>query len=104
MRTLEEVQDTLAYHPGTPDVTPRMAAIRRLSTEFAEQVWDLIPDGPEKTLAMRGLQTFQMHALCALAMTTPSDLVTPEVARVFPHSDTAHGPGRGEGIGGRTID
>lgn len=84
MRTVDEVIDVLAYHPGTPEITPKMSDIRRMTIGLAERVWDIIPDGPEKTLAMRGLQTFQMHALCALALTQPADLVTPEVARVMP--------------------
>jgi hypothetical protein len=97
LRTLEEVQEVLAYHPATPDVAPRFAAIRRLAYSLAEESWDLIPDGPEKTLAMRGIQNFMLHANAAIALTTPADLTTPEVARVFPGEDGPHGPTSGKG-------
>lgn len=87
MRSLEEALNLFAYHPATPEVAAKYAKLRELVMELAQDSWDLIPDGPEKTLAFRGLQTWLMHANCAVAMTTDADLVTPHVARVLPTVD-----------------
>lgn len=84
MRTLEDVLDQLAYHPATPEVSEKYAAMRAECTALVKNTWNLIPDGPEKTLAMRGLQQFLMHANLAIALTTPADYKTPNVARVLP--------------------
>lgn len=84
MRTLEDALNQFAYHPATPGVAATFARLRDITMETARESWELIPDGPEKTLAMRGLQQFLMHANLAVAMTTPADLATPHVARVLP--------------------
>lgn len=88
MRTLEDVYETLAYHPATPDTAPVHDSLRNDTYDFAVSVWDRIPDGPEKTLAMRGLQDFLMHANCAVAMSVPIDKDTSAVARVLPGHKT----------------
>src|SRR5205085_5415470 len=49
MRSLEDVLDQFAYHPATEDTAPRHDAIRSAFLAFAEQLWPLVPDGPEKT-------------------------------------------------------
>lgn len=84
MRTLDEALNQFAYHPATPEVSAKYAELRARVMGLAGMTWDLIPDGPEKTLAFRGLQQFLMHANLAIAMTTPADLKTPDVARVLP--------------------
>jgi hypothetical protein len=84
MRSLEEALDTFAYHPATPETGPVFGFLRDVTMDFTKAVWDRIPDGPEKTLAMRGLQDFLMHANCAVAMSTPADLTNHAVARVLP--------------------
>jgi hypothetical protein len=72
MRTLEDVLDQFAYHPATEDTAPRHDAIRSAFLSFAEQLWPLVPDGPEKTLVFRELQKGQMFANLAVALTAPS--------------------------------
>lgn len=72
MRTLDEARNQFAYHPATPDTAPRHDAIRGLFLRFVEELWPLIPDGPEKTLALRDLQTAQMRANGAVAMLAPA--------------------------------
>jgi hypothetical protein len=85
MRTLDDALETFAFHPATEDTAPRHAALRDETLAFTGRTWDLIPDGPEKTLAYRGLQTFLMHAQCAVALTAPADLSeTRAIARVLP--------------------
>lgn len=85
MRTLDDAINEFAYHPATKDTVEKHSNLRDLAIEFAKDTWDLVPDGPNKTLAYRGLQTFLMHAQCAVAMTAPADLSeTRAVARVLP--------------------
>lgn len=84
MRTLSDAIDQFAYHPATPEVSATFANLREKVIELSERTWDLIPDGPEKTLAYRGLQQFLMHANLAVALTTPADRETSHVARVLP--------------------
>lgn len=85
MRTLNDALDQFAYHPATEDTAPRHSALRDAVLTFTQETWDLIPDGPEKTLALRGLQQFLMHAQLAVALTAPADLSpTRAVARVLP--------------------
>lgn len=84
MRTLNDAVDQLGYHPATPDVAPKYATLRQAAIDLASDTWDLIPDGPEKTLALRGLQQWLMYANLAVALTVPLDLDTAHVARVLP--------------------
>ena len=72
MRTLDDALDQFAYHPATEDTAPRHDAIRSAFLSFVGEVWPLIPDGPEKTLAVRRLQESQMFANLAVALTAPS--------------------------------
>jgi hypothetical protein len=62
--------------------------MRQKVMDFARATWDDIPDGPEKTVAYRGLQQFLLHANLSIALTTPADLDTPGVARVLPDADS----------------
>ncbi len=55
---------------------------------FAEQLWPLVPDGPEKTLVFRELQRGQMFANLAVALTAPSVMPgTKLLVREIPAAD-----------------
>ena len=84
MRTINDALDQFAYHPATPETAPKFAALRDKVAAFAADTWDLIPDGPEKTIALRGLQSFQMNANLAIAISSPADLTNHAIARVLP--------------------
>lgn len=84
MRTKDDVLAQIAYHPATPEVAERYATMRALAAQVTEESWDLIPDGPEKTIAFRGLQQWLMFSNLAIALTTPADLRNPHIARVLP--------------------
>lgn len=86
MRTLDDALNQFAYHPATNDTAPKFATLRDKTAAFVKDVWDLIPDGPEKTLALRGLQAFQMNANLAIALSSPADLTNQAIARVLPES------------------
>jgi hypothetical protein len=72
MRSLDDALDQFAFHPATEDTAPRHDAIRVAFVGFLEELWPLVPDGPEKTLALRRLQEAQMFANLAVALTAPS--------------------------------
>jgi hypothetical protein len=87
MRTLDEAIDQFAYHPATAATAPVFDQLRSFTTGLAQDTWDLIPNGPEKTLALRSLQGFLQQACLAVALTTPADHSTPHVARVLPQAE-----------------
>ncbi len=85
MRSLDDALDQFAYHPATPDTAPRHSALRDAYARFVEELWPLIPGGPEKTLAIRKVQESQMYGNLAIALTAPADLgPTRSVARELP--------------------
>lgn len=84
MRSLEEVLDQFAYHPATSATAPVYDQLRADVSGLVQDTWDLIPDGPEKTLAYRELQRFLQMACLAVALTTPADHATAHIARVLP--------------------
>jgi hypothetical protein len=88
MRSLDDALNQFAYHPATPEVAPLYSTMRDATMAFTRETWALIPDGPEKTLAYRGLQQFLMHANLAIALTVPADLTNAAVARVLPEDLT----------------
>lgn len=85
MRTIHDARDQFAYHPATPQTAPQHAALRDAFAEFLDEVWPLLPEGPERTLAVRKLQEAQMYGNLAIALQAPADLSpTRSVARVLP--------------------
>lgn len=84
MRTLDEALGQFAYHPATAETAPKHNAVRKLAADTATALWDLVPDGPEKTLALRALQEMAMYANLAIALTVPVDSEHADVARVLP--------------------
>lgn len=84
MRTLNDAIDQFGYHPATPEVAPKYAQLRQAAIGLATETWDLVPDGPEKTTALRGLQQWLMYSNLAVALTVPVDLDTPHIARTLP--------------------
>jgi hypothetical protein len=84
VRSLDEVANQFAYHPATLETAKTHDELRNVYIEHAQRIWELIPDGPEKTLAMRKLQESLMYANLAVALTAPVDHDTADVARVLP--------------------
>jgi hypothetical protein len=84
MRNLDEVFEQFAYHPATPHTAKVHDMLRQGYADHAADIWDLIPDGPEKTLAMRKLQESLMYANLAVALTAPIDQDHSATARVLP--------------------
>lgn len=85
MRSLDEAFDQFAYHPATDVTAPKHAKVRDLFGALLPELWDSVPDGPEKTLAIRKLQEAQMFANLAIALTGEADTgATRSVARKLP--------------------
>jgi hypothetical protein len=85
MRTLDEALNQFAFHPGTSETAPKHAAVRDLFKRTLELLWPELPDGPEKTLAIRALQQSLMLSNLAIALTAPADTSeTRATARVLP--------------------
>lgn len=85
MRSLDEVLDHLAFHPATPEAAAKYDQIRNLYIGLAKDLWPLLPDGANKTVAMRALHDAEQKAISAVAIDeTPADWDHPHVARVLP--------------------
>lgn len=84
MRTLDDALAQFAYHPATPETAPKHNAVRTLAAKTATTLWDLVPDGAEKTLALRALQEMAMYANLAIALTVPVDTEHAATARILP--------------------
>lgn len=92
MRTIEEAAELFAYHPATPETARQHAAVRDAYGRFLAEVFDLIPPGPERTLAVRDLHRSMQQASLAIALQDPVDTSeTRSVARVLPTAETAAG-------------
>lgn len=93
MRTLDEARNYFAYHPATKETAETFDYIREGFLTLVAQLWDALPDGPDKTVALRALHVAQMQAIAAVAVSqSPADWVTPHVARVLPY-ETASSDG-----------
>jgi hypothetical protein len=60
MRTKQEFLETLNYH--TPDDRTRdlYPQVNATFQEFGDKLWDLMPEGPSKTVACRKLRETRM--------------------------------------------
>lgn len=84
MRNVEEAIEQLTYHPATPETAPKHAAVREIAISTAVELFEIVPAGPERTLALRKLQECAMYANLAIALTAPVDHDHAHVARVLP--------------------
>lgn len=84
MLTILEVADQLGYHPATHETAQTHDYLRGAFHMLMEQVWTIVPDGPEKTIMFRKVQEGLMYANLAVAMTAPLDDKHSSVARVLP--------------------
>jgi hypothetical protein len=85
MRTIAEVCDQLAYHPATATSAAQHDHVRTTLMSVVSALWGTVPDGPEKTLAMRALQQCGMYCNLAIAVGQPlAEPGTEAVARVVP--------------------
>ena len=65
--TRDTVINWFTYHPATPRTGPQHDHVRSSFRLVANDLWDLLPDGPDKTLALRKLQEAMMSANACIA-------------------------------------
>lgn len=89
--------DKIAFHPATPEAAEKYDKIRKHFMALVNDVWPLLPDGPDKTVAMRKIIDAQRECIATVAVNeTPADWENPHVARVLPHGDVALEPALSE--------
>jgi len=71
LRTKEDITNQFGYHKATSETGPLHDSIRKDFITFAKNIYDVIPDGPEKTIVMRKLQEALMYTNLAVALTAP---------------------------------
>ena len=67
MRTLEEAKSYLDYH--SPDVASaaKHTTVNEAFQRLIADVWDAVPDGPGKTVAIRAIGAARMQCNSAIA-------------------------------------
>lgn len=76
----EQVQELFRYHPPTGRGQVALyEEVRNRHRLLAEFLVSYIPEGPERTLALRALHLCSMHANSAIALTGAT---MPEAARL----------------------
>lgn len=89
MRSLDDALAHFVYHPATPETAAKHAALRDLFVDLIPKVWDLLPDGPDKTVVIRAMEEALQKGNAAIAMTAAADTsATRSVARVLPGTPT----------------
>jgi hypothetical protein len=68
-----QINDWFTYHSPTQDQIPVYEAIRSHGREFAHVINNLVPDGADKTHALRTLRSVVMWANAAVATTPPTE-------------------------------
>jgi hypothetical protein len=68
MRTKEDAFDLFTYHPPKPGDGEKFKAVTAGFIALVEALWELLPDGPAKTLVFRDLQIARMRANACIAL------------------------------------
>lgn len=62
-----DIDNVFTYHPPVGDQVERYQDIRTAGRQIAHVIDELVPDGPEKTLAIRKIQEGVMWANAGIA-------------------------------------
>lgn len=69
MRTEEEVKKAFRFHPPlTNEVVTKHEKVRELCGKLGSELFNLLPDSAEKTLALRRLQETMFYSNAAIAL------------------------------------
>lgn len=66
--SLEEVLATFDYHKPTDDQVARISRVRVEAKAFATAVWEVCPNGPDRTAAFRKIHEAMMTANKAIVL------------------------------------
>jgi hypothetical protein len=67
MRTLDEALNYLNYHSPDAEAIPKHEAVNTAFQTLLTQLWDHIPEGPGKTVAIRAIGVARMQCNSAIA-------------------------------------
>lgn len=67
LRTLEGALSYLNYHPPNADTLPRHNAVNSHFQILMEGLWNYLPDGPGKTVAIRAIGRARMECNSCIA-------------------------------------
>lgn len=65
---MPRVEDYFTYHAPQGDQPARYAALRDAALAFAREIERLVPQGPDRTVAIRKLRESVMTANAAIAL------------------------------------
>ncbi|HEY6232797.1 MAG TPA: hypothetical protein VIW64_16150 [Pyrinomonadaceae bacterium] len=68
MRTKEEALEVFTYHAPKPGDGQKFKTVTAGFITLVDTLWDLLPDGPGKTLVFRDLQIARMRANACIAL------------------------------------
>lgn len=67
MRTRQEAIDYFTYKPPTEETTPKFQAVTREFIALVSALYDVLPEGPGKTVALRKLSDARMACNACIA-------------------------------------
>lgn len=67
LRTLEGAFYFLDYHAPNDDTLPRHNAVNKAFQELINQIWNVLPDGPGKTVTIRAIGRARMECNSCIA-------------------------------------
>lgn len=63
----EEALAYLNYHPPTTETLPKHEAVNAAFQRLVEELWDQLPEGPGKTVAIRAIGSARMECNSCIA-------------------------------------
>jgi hypothetical protein len=67
LRTLEGATYFLDYHAPNDDTLPRHAAVNAAFQALVQSIWNVLPDGPGKTVTIRAIGRARMECNSCIA-------------------------------------
>lgn len=67
----EQIEQTMGFHPGNPEVAPIYEGLREMYKSLAHYVNNVCPDGRCKSLAITHLEEALMRSIQAIAVEQP---------------------------------
>lgn len=67
LRTIEGAVSFLDYHAPTEDTLPRHNAVNAAFQTLIKELWDVLPDGPGKTVTIRAVGRARMECNSCIA-------------------------------------
>ncbi len=68
IRTLDEALNQFSYHIPTDAGIERITAIRNAHKNLVKVIWDQVPDGPDRTVAIRKVHEAMMTCNKAIVL------------------------------------